>query len=104
MLRLSASAQKPDAFISSTNPFRYSCALLRPFGQHAPQTVDGGLQSVHLWRSLARGHRDAWHPGQRQASWGVILAYAGMSLSLWIVGVLIWAAYALPKSLTEVKD
>lgn len=46
-------------------------------------------QSVYLFRLLAPVPGGAWNPGFRPLIWGVTFAYAGLSLSLWLIAILL---------------
>jgi hypothetical protein len=48
-----------------------------------------GLQSWLCWRSFQNRHEKVWNPGGRQLFLGVLSAYAGLGVSLWIVVVLV---------------
>jgi hypothetical protein len=46
-------------------------------------------QSFHIWRSFGLSPHRVWNPGRPQLTWGVICAYAGVSLSFWLGAVLL---------------
>jgi hypothetical protein len=46
------------------------------------------LQSYHCWRTFRNRVELIWNPAERQLFLGVICAYAGLGLGLWMVVVL----------------
>ena len=48
-----------------------------------------GLQSWLCWHRFQNRREKVWNPGGRQLLLGVLSAYAGLGLSLWIVVVLV---------------
>ncbi len=50
------------------------------------------VQSWHIWRSFVSRRESVWNPGGPQLLWGTVLANAGVSLSVWVVVILVLRA------------
>jgi|GEM_PF-1878677 len=86
-----ATWRRPALFWYWIIGFGFTVAFDRLFGVAGMFSIFGiflGLQSCEVWRSFSGAEQSFWNPGARHLRWGVVLAYAGYSGSMSLIGMM----------------